>query len=132
MRRHRSGNYIVEGRKKDLINRGGEKISAEEIENLILSHPSVKNASCVPVPDPVLGERMCACVQLREHGQLSFDDLKKFLLAKEIAKYKLPERLEIMQDFPLSAFGKVSKKTLTETISQKMLTEQNSKDSASA
>ncbi len=132
MRRHRSGNYIVEGRKKDLINRGGEKISAEEIENLILSHPSVKNASCVPVPDPVLGERMCACVQLRENAQLSFDDLKRFLLAKEIAKYKLPERLEIMQDFPLSAFGKVSKKTLTETISQKMVTEQNSKDSASA
>ncbi len=132
MRRHRSGNYIVEGRKKDLINRGGEKISAEEIENLILSHPSVKNASCVPVPDPVLGERMCACVQLRENAQLSFDDLKKFLLAKEIAKYKLPERLEIMQDFPPSPFGKVSKKTLTETISQKMLEEQNSKGSASA
>jgi len=132
MRRHRSGNYIVEGRKKDLINRGGEKISAEEIENLILSHPSVKNASCVPVPDPVLGERMCACVQLRENAQLSFDDLKKFLLAKEIAKYKLPERLEIMQDFPLSPFGKVSKKTLTETISQKMVTEQKGKDSASA
>jgi 2,3-dihydroxybenzoate-AMP ligase len=132
MRRHKSGNYIVEGRKKDLINRGGEKISAEEIENLILSHPSVKNVSCVPVPDPVLGERMCACVLLRENARLSFDELKQFLLGKEIAKYKLPERLEIMQDFPLSPFGKVSKKTLTETISQKMIAEQKSKDSASA
>jgi 2,3-dihydroxybenzoate-AMP ligase len=132
MRRHRSGNYIVEGRKKDLINRGGEKISAEEIENLILSHPSVKNVSCVPVPDPVLGERMCACVLLRENARLGFDELKTFLLAKEIAKYKLPERLEIMQEFPLTAFGKVSKKTLTETISQKMIAEQRSKDSASA
>ena len=132
MRRHRTGNYIVEGRKKDLINRGGEKISAEEIENLILSHPSVKNASCVPVPDPVLGERMCACVLLRENARLSFDELKKFLLGKEIAKYKLPERLELMQDFPLSPFGKVSKKTLTEMISQKMVAEQKGKDSASA
>ncbi|MGA7793896.1 MAG: AMP-binding protein [Candidatus Acidiferrales bacterium] len=132
MRRHKSGNYIVEGRKKDLINRGGEKISAEEIENLILSHPSVKNVSCVPVPDPVLGERMCACVLLRENARLNFDELKHFLLGKEIAKYKLPERLEIMQDFPLSPFGKVSKKTLTETISQKMILEQKSKDSASA
>jgi 2,3-dihydroxybenzoate-AMP ligase len=132
MRRHRTGNYVVEGRKKDLINRGGEKISAEEIENLILMHPSVKNASCVPVPDPVLGERMCACVLLRENARLNFDELKTFLLGKEIAKYKLPERLEIMQDFPLSPFGKVSKKTLTEMISHKMVGEQKSKDSASA
>ena len=132
MRRHQSGNYVVEGRKKDLINRGGEKISAEEIENLILSHPSVKNASCVPVPDPVLGERMCACVLLRENARLTFEELKNFLLGKEIAKYKLPERLEIMQDFPLSPFGKVSKKTLTEMISHKMVGEQKSKDSASA
>ena len=132
MRRHKSGNYIVEGRKKDLINRGGEKISAEEIENLILSHPSVKNVACVPVPDPVLGERMCACVLLRENAKLNFDELKKFLLSKEIAKFKLPERLEITQDFPLSAFGKVSKKTLTETISRKMIAELKGEDSASA
>jgi 2,3-dihydroxybenzoate-AMP ligase len=124
MRRHRSGNYIVEGRKKDLINRGGEKISAEEIENLILSHPAVKNVACVPVPDPVLGERMCACVLLRENARLHFDELKTFLLGKEIAKYKLPERLEIIRDFPLSPFGKVSKKELTEMISQKMATDQ--------
>jgi 2,3-dihydroxybenzoate-AMP ligase len=132
MRRHKSGNYIVEGRKKDLINRGGEKISAEEIENLILSHPAVKNVACVPVPDPVLGERMCACVLLREKARLNFDELKNFLLAKEIAKYKLPERLEILQDFPLSPFGKVSKKTLTEMISQKMVAEQKGTGSASA
>ncbi len=130
MRRHKSGNYIVEGRKKDLINRGGEKISAEEIENLILSHPAVKNVACVPVPDPILGERMCACVQLRENTQLRFDELKNFLLGKEIAKYKLPERLEIMQEFPLSPFGKVSKKSLTEMISQKMAGEQKGGASA--
>src|SRR5207245_3177221 len=62
VRLHPSGNFIVEGRRKDLINRGGEKISAEEIENLILSHPAVLNVACVPMPDPVLGERMCAFV----------------------------------------------------------------------
>ncbi|HXF34356.1 MAG TPA: AMP-binding protein [Candidatus Acidoferrales bacterium] len=120
MRRHPSGNYMVEGRKKDLINRGGEKISAEEIENLILSHPSVKNVACIPVPDPDLGERMCACVILREGTSLAFEDLKTFLLEKEIAKFKLPERLEIMSDFPLSTFGKVSKKQLVETLSTAM------------
>jgi 2,3-dihydroxybenzoate-AMP ligase len=130
MRRHKSGNYIVEGRKKDLINRGGEKISAEEIENLILSHPAVKNVACVPVPDPVLGERMCACVLLRENASLGFDELKTFLLGKEIAKYKLPERLEIMQDFPLSPFGKVSKKTLTEMFGSKMAREHAGREGA--
>ena len=58
MRMHPSGNYVVEGRKKDLINRGGEKISAEEVENLILMHPSVQNVACVPMPDPNMGEKM--------------------------------------------------------------------------
>ena len=123
MRQHPSGNYIVEGRKKDLINRGGEKISAEEIENLILSHPSVKNVACIPVPDPDLGERMCACVLLRDGARLSFDELKNFLLGREIAKFKLPERLEVLPDFPLSTFGKVSKKKLVGMISQKMAAE---------
>jgi 2,3-dihydroxybenzoate-AMP ligase len=115
MRRHPSGNYMVEGRKKDLINRGGEKISAEEIENLILSHPAVKNVACIAVPDQDLGERMCACILLRDGGRLTFEELKAFLLGKEIAKFKLPERMEIMDDFPLSTFGKVSKKQLVET-----------------
>jgi 2,3-dihydroxybenzoate-AMP ligase len=123
MREHPSGNYIVEGRKKDLINRGGEKISAEEVENLILSHPSVKNVACIAVPDHDLGERMCACVLVREGAQLSFEELKKFLLGKEIAKYKLPESLEILAEFPLSTFGKVSKKKLVEMISKKTAAE---------
>jgi 2,3-dihydroxybenzoate-AMP ligase len=125
MRRHPSGNYIVEGRKKDLINRGGEKISAEEIENLILSHPSVKNVACIAVPDHTLGERMCACILLRQGEQLSFDQLNTFLLGKEIARYKLPERLEVLPEFPLSAFGKVSKNKLVEMISRKIEAEQN-------
>ena len=120
MRRHPSGNYMVEGRKKDLINRGGEKISAEEIENLILTHPAVQNVACVPMPDPILGERMCACVILRQGKALTLDQLVLFLMKEEIAKHKLPERLEIMGDFPLSAFGKVSKKDLTERIALKL------------
>jgi 2,3-dihydroxybenzoate---[aryl-carrier protein] ligase len=120
MRLHPSGNYMVEGRKKDLINRGGEKISAEEIENLILSHPAVENIACVPLPDPILGERMCACVILRHGSSLTLEELVAFLMKEEIAKHKLPERLEIMDDFPLSSFGKVSKKDLTEKIALKL------------
>jgi 2,3-dihydroxybenzoate-AMP ligase len=118
MRLHPSGNYVVEGRKKDLINRGGEKISAEEIENLILSHPAVQNVACVPVPDENLGEKMCACVVLKNNSTLSLPELVDFLKAKEIAKFKLPERLLVCDDFPVSTFGKVSKKALSERASR--------------
>jgi 2,3-dihydroxybenzoate-AMP ligase len=120
MRRHPSGNYMVEGRKKDLINRGGEKISAEEIENLILSHPAVQNVACIAMPDPQLGERMCACVIPRAGAGLTLEALLAFLAGKEIARFKLPERLELMSEFPLSTFGKVSKKALVEMVAKKL------------
>ena len=116
MRRHPSGAYLVEGRIKDLINRGGEKISAEEVENLILAHPSVRNVACIPLPDPVLGERMCACVIPREGKTLTLEELTAFLAELGMAKFKQPERLVLMDDFPLSAFGKVSKKALVERL----------------
>jgi 2,3-dihydroxybenzoate-AMP ligase len=120
MRRTRSGYYVVEGRKKDLINRGGEKVSAEEIENLVLSHPAVLDVACIPIPDAAMGERMCACVMLRAGHTLTLKELADFLFAKEIAKFKLPERLEVLDEFPVSAFGKVSKKTLVETVKKKL------------
>ena len=112
LRKLPSGNYVVEGRVKDLINRGGEKISAEEVENLILAHPAVLNVACVPYPDPVLGERMCACVVLRPGRSLHLEELVTFLAGFDIAKFKLPERLELLDALPLSGFGKVSKKDL--------------------
>lgn len=126
MRLHPSGNYIVEGRKKDLINRGGEKISAEEIENLILTHPAVQNVACVPMPDPILGERMCAYVIPRDGESLTLQQLAAYLLEQEISKHKLPERLEVVDEFPLSPFGKVSKKDLTERITQLLKLEERS------
>jgi 2,3-dihydroxybenzoate-AMP ligase len=113
MWRHPSGNYVVAGRSKDLINRGGEKISAEEIENLILAHPAVLNVACIPVPDPVLGERMCACIVPQAGAQVpTLDELIAFLRSHEIAAFKLPERIEVLEAFPLSPVGKVSKKDL--------------------
>lgn len=132
MRQHPSGNYMVEGRKKDLINRGGEKISAEEIENLILQHPAVQNIACVAMPDPNMGERMCACVILRPGQRLSLEGLVAFLATKEIAKFKLPERLEVLSDFPLSTFGKVSKKRLVEMVTKKLEQEGAGKTAARA
>jgi non-ribosomal peptide synthetase component E (peptide arylation enzyme) len=116
MWRHPSGNYVVAGRTKDLINRGGEKISAEEVENLILGHPAVLNVACVPVPDPVLGERMCACVLLRPGRRLTLPELTEFLLAEEMARHKLPEQLATLHALPLSPVGKVAKKRLAEML----------------
>jgi len=121
VRRHPSGNLIVEGRKKDTINRGGEKISAEEVESLILSHPAVLNAAVVAIPDPVLGERACACVVLKGGWVLSLEQLASFLQEeKRIAKFKLPERLEILERLPTTAVGKISKKELREEIRRKL------------
>jgi 2,3-dihydroxybenzoate-AMP ligase len=120
MRELPSGNYVVEGRKKDLINRGGEKISAEEIENLVLAHPAVTNVACVAMPDPVLGEKMCAFVILKPAAQLSLEELVDYLQSHEIARFKLPERLELVDSFPLSTFGKVSKKDLVERVSAQL------------
>ncbi len=120
MRRHPSGNYVVEGRKKDLINRGGEKISAEEVENLILSHPAVQNVACVPMPDPILGERTCAFIIPRPGAQVTLEELARFLTDAGLAKFKLPERIELVEEFPLSPFGKVSKQALTKRIAEKL------------
>ncbi|MBI3015837.1 MAG: (2,3-dihydroxybenzoyl)adenylate synthase, partial [Candidatus Tectomicrobia bacterium] len=125
MRMHPSGNLIVEGRVKDLINRGGEKISAEEVENLILSHPWVKNVACVAIPDPILGARMCACVMLEPDKSLTLEEMSNFLLQRGIAKFKLPERLEVFAELPLvPGFNKVSKRDLRDLVNQKLQAEQ--------
>ncbi|MEN9892526.1 MAG: 2,3-dihydroxybenzoate-AMP ligase, partial [Pseudomonadota bacterium] len=83
---------------------------------LILQHPAVQNVACVPMPDEAMGEKMCAWVILRAGQALSLQALVAFLMGQEIAKFKLPERLEVVADFPVSTFGKVSKKALAERI----------------
>ena len=120
MWRHPSGSLVVAGRKKDLINRGGEKISCEEIENLILGHPAVLNVACVPMPDRVLGERMCAFVILRPGQRLDLTELTAYLGELGVARFKLPERLESVDEFPVSKFGKVAKNVLSAQIAEKL------------
>lgn len=123
VRWHPYGNLVVEGRDKDLINRGGEKISAEEVENLILGHPKVFNVAAVAMPDPTLGERTCAYVVPRSGETLSLEELLEFLKSKKVAKYKLPERLELVEGLPLTNVGKIDKKALREDIARKLETE---------
>jgi 2,3-dihydroxybenzoate-AMP ligase len=74
--------------------------------------------ACVPVPDPNLGEKMCACLVLKHGKLLELQELVEFLKGKEIAKFKLPERMLLCDDFPVSTFGKVSKKALSEIASR--------------
>ena len=117
------GNLSVEGRVKDLINRGGEKISAEEVENLILGHPTIQNVAVVAMPDRILGEKVCALVIAREGAVVSLDELRKFMDATGISKFKLPERLEVVDRFPLTTVGKISKKDLRDMIAAKLRAE---------
>jgi 2,3-dihydroxybenzoate-AMP ligase len=129
---HPSGNLIVEGRRKDVINRGGEKISAEEMEDMVLSHPAVLNAAIVAMPDEVLGERACAYVVLRAGTSLSFAELTRHLEGRRIARFKIPERLEIVERFPMTAVGKISKKDLRADIVAKLAREADDKLGAAA
>jgi 2,3-dihydroxybenzoate-AMP ligase len=117
----RRGRYVyTEGRRKDMINRGGEKISCEEIESLILGHPSVKSAVLVGMPDPVFGEKACACVVTLPGKTLAFADLIAFLRERQIASFKLPERLELFRELPVSPVGKILKRQLRETIVERL------------
>ncbi|MEZ5889746.1 MAG: AMP-binding protein [Xanthobacteraceae bacterium] len=111
------GRYVAtEGRKNDLINRGGEKISTDEVENYILKHPAIRGVAVVAMPDEILGEKACAFVTLKPGQRLTFDGLREFLLAQRIAKFKLPERLEVVEEFPISPAGKILRRSLRETI----------------
>ncbi len=112
MVRRVDGNLYVEGRLKDIINRGGEKISFEEIENHILGHPKIKNVCVVAMPDEVFGEKACAFVIPADGETVDLEEIKGFLLSRNIAKFKFPERLAIMKEFPISPAGKILRREL--------------------
>lgn len=123
-RRHRIDGgvyYSIEGRIKDVINRGVEKIHAEEVEELILRHPHVTGAALVAMPDRVLGERACAyLIMAADAAVLDVNMLAEHLLAHGLAKYKLPERVEIVDTFPLTNVGKLDKKALRADVTAKL------------
>jgi len=105
-----AGNVAITGRSKDVINRGGVKFNPRDVEDLLSAHPLVLMAAVVPMPDPVLGERACAFVQLRPGAAVpSLADLVAWLLERKIAKVKLPERLVLVDEMPLTPTRKVIK-----------------------
>jgi cyclohexanecarboxylate-CoA ligase len=112
------GYVAVVGRKKDMIIRGGANISAREIEELLFTHPKVANVACVAMPDPVLSERVCAYVICEPEQTLAFEEMVAFLKGKRVSAWKLPERLELRAEFPMTPSGKIQKFMLREEIGQ--------------
>ena len=114
-----SDGYLkVVGRKKDIINRGGLKISAAEVEGMLLSHPGVRAVALVGVPDPLIGERSCAFVVPATGGAPTLHDLISLLNGLGVAAYKLPEYLVVIAELPMTPTGKVQKFKLREDWAQ--------------
>jgi len=115
-----AGNIFITGRKKDVIQRGGEGVVPSEIESLLHMHPDVAAASVVAMPDPRLGEKACAYVVLKPGKTLSLDEVTGFLKGLGAGKLLLPERLEIAGELPKTPIGKVDKKALRQDIEEKL------------
>jgi 2,3-dihydroxybenzoate-AMP ligase len=114
------------GRVKDVIDRGGEKINAEEVELAMAKHPKVGGVAVVPMPDPQYGERACAFVVLAPGAtSLTLQEVREHLELIGLAKFKWPERIEVVTHFPLTASSKLSKPALKDLIAQKLQQERS-------
>jgi 2,3-dihydroxybenzoate-AMP ligase len=113
VRRLASGHLVVEGRAKDQINRGGEKIAPDEVEDHLLAHPGVHDAAMVGVADERLGERSCAVLVVRD-GSVppTGAEIRRFLRERGVAAFKVPDRVEVVEAFPQTGVGKVSRREL--------------------
>ncbi|MBV8044817.1 (2,3-dihydroxybenzoyl)adenylate synthase EntE [Pluralibacter sp.] len=113
------GYITVQGREKDQINRGGEKIAAEEVENLLLRHAAVIHAALVSMEDSLLGEKSCAYLVV--NAPLRAVAVRRFLREQGVAEFKLPDRVECVDALPLTPVGKVDKKKLRQWLAERPL-----------
>ncbi|GAA5102044.1 (2,3-dihydroxybenzoyl)adenylate synthase [Haloechinothrix salitolerans] len=114
------GNLVVEGRDKDMINRAGEKISAEEVENFAYQLPEVSLAAAVAMPDPDLGERVCLYVVPHAGATVGIDDMRAVMEQAGAARFKWPERLVTVDELPTTKVGKIDKKALRADIARRI------------
>jgi 2,3-dihydroxybenzoate-AMP ligase len=114
------GNLVVEGRDKDMINRGGEKISAEEVENLVYALPGVRQVAAVAMPDRELGERVCVYVVPQPGAQVTLEALRTGMAEAGVARFKLPEHLVLVPELATTKVGKVDKKALRADIAARL------------
>jgi cyclohexanecarboxylate-CoA ligase len=117
------GYLTIQGRNKDIILRGGENISASEVEGLLFEHPAITEVAIVAMPDPVLTERACAFVVLRPDTRLTIEDVAAYLEDLGVAKQKIPERLEVVGELPKTLSGKVQKFRLRDEIRERLVAE---------
>lgn len=113
------GAIVITGRKKDLINRGGEKVSAKEVEDILHRMPAIKEAAVVAMPHARLGETLCAYVIAQPGAGLDLDALLAFVAASGVARQKYPEHLVVVDDFPRTASGKIRKDRLRADIRER-------------
>jgi 2,3-dihydroxybenzoate-AMP ligase len=114
-----SGDFVLTGRLKEMINRGGESISATDIENLMVTHPGIVSVAVVPMPDPELGERVCAYVQCASGAELGFAKIISFLKDQGASVLQLPERIEFVDEMPYTKAEKIDKQALVKDIKMK-------------
>ncbi|PKN61292.1 MAG: hypothetical protein CVU57_30285 [Deltaproteobacteria bacterium HGW-Deltaproteobacteria-15] len=119
-RKDTEGNIWITGRIKDIIIRGGENISAVEIEGMMSEYPGLVDSAVVGMPDRILGERVCAYVVVKPGAQVSLEGLVTHLKGKGASVLQLPERIEIIEEIPMTKVGKVDKKYLREVIKRKL------------
>jgi non-ribosomal peptide synthetase component E (peptide arylation enzyme) len=112
----------IEGRIKEVINRGGEKVNAAEVELLLLRHPRITGAAAVAMPDPRLGERTCAYLVVQGEP-LTMADIREHFAQLQVAKFKWPERVEHLAEIPRTGVGKLDKKYLQADIAAKIAAE---------
>lgn len=107
-----SGHLVVSGRVKDHINRAGEKISAEELENYLVAFPGIIDAAVVGVPDDRLGERTCAFIIVKDSATITHADVTRFLRERGVEPFKIPDQSVITESFPVTGVGKLSRMEL--------------------
>lgn len=115
------GYVTLTGRLKEMINRGGESISAVEIEKLIGDHPDVALVAVIPMPDQELGERVCAYIQPRQGAELNSENIISFLKGRQACVLHLPERIEFIDSMPFTKAEKIDKRVLREDITKKLI-----------
>lgn len=114
------GYVEIAGRKKDIIIRGGENIPVKDVEDRLYEHPALEEVAIVAMPDPEMQEKGCAYVKVKEGREFTFEDMTDYLDEQGIAKQKYPERLETVDELPMTASGKIQKNVLRERIADEL------------
>ena len=117
------GRFVVEGRKKDMIIRGGENVYPEAVEDLLVKHPRVMYVAVVGMPDDKLGEKLCAFIQPLKGQTITLEEIQQFMEEQGTAVFQWPERLEILDGWPLTGVNKLDKRRLRVLITVKLFQE---------